>query len=103
MNEIIWFTSAISGICTVALLILLLLQRLSLKRAEKKLDTTVKIETVDHDILVLKFNGFIKQEARDQICKEIREQYKTGVVFVPPYVDVHVVKSKSYIAKEAEK
>lgn len=100
MDKIIWIIHIISGVCTAALFCLILLQRLSLNRAEKKLDTTVKIETVDHDILVLKFNGWIKQEARDQICKEIREQYKTGVVFVPPYVDVHVVKSKSYIAKE---
>lgn len=100
MDKIIWIAPIISGVCTVALFGFLLLQRLSLNRAEKKLDTTVKIETIDHDILVLKFNGWIKQEARDQISKEIREQYKTGIVFVPPYVDVYVVKSNSYIAKE---
>lgn len=100
MDKIIWVAPIISGVCTVALFGFLLLQRLSLNRAEKKLGTTVKIETVDHDVLVLKFNGFIKPEARDQITKEIREQYKTGVVFVPPYVDVYVVKSNLYIAKE---
>lgn len=37
MNEIIWITSAVSGVCAVALLVLLLLQRHSLKRAEKEL------------------------------------------------------------------
>lgn len=37
MNEIIWITSAVSGVCAVALLVLLLLQRRSLKRAEKEL------------------------------------------------------------------
>lgn len=100
MDKIVWVAPVISGVCTVFLFGFLLLQRLSLNRVEKKLDTTVKIETIDHDVLVLKFNGWIKQEARDQICKDIREQYKTGVVFVPPYVDVHIVKSKSYIAKE---
>lgn len=64
------------------------------------MDTTVKIETVDGDILVLKFNCVIPAETRDQICKEIREEYKTGVVFVPAYMDVYVVKNKKYIAKE---
>lgn len=100
MDKIIWIAQAISVVCTVALFGFLILQRLSLNRAEKMLDTTVKIETVDYDILVLKFNCFIKPDVKDQICKEIREQYKTGVVFVPQYVDVYVVKSKKYIAKE---
>ena len=64
------------------------------------MENEIKIGVVDQDILVLKFNGFIKPEARDQISKEIREQYKTGLIFVPAYMDVYVVKSKSYIAKE---
>ena len=64
--------------------------------------TTVKIETVDGDILVLKFNCVIPAETRDKICKEIREEYNTGIVFVPAYMDVYVVKSKSYIAKQED-
>lgn len=100
MDKIIWIAPIISGICTVALFGFLLLQRISLNRAEKKLDTTVKIETVDHDILVLKFNCNIPAEARDQICKEIREEYKKGLIFVPTYMDVYVTKSNLYIDKE---
>lgn len=43
MNEIILFTSAVSGACAVALLVLLLLQRRSLKKAEKELDKARKL------------------------------------------------------------
>ena len=60
----------------------------------------IKIEPVDHDVLVLKFNCILSQEIRDRVSKEIREEYKTGLIFVPAYMDVYVVKSKSYIAKE---
>lgn len=59
----------------------------------------IKIEPVDHDVLVLKFKSFVKPDVIDTISKDIREQYKTGVVFVPAYMDVYIVKSKSYIAK----
>lgn len=38
MNEIIWITSATFGVCAVTLFVLLLLQRRSLKRAEKELE-----------------------------------------------------------------
>lgn len=64
------------------------------------MENEIKIEPVDHDVLVLKFNTFIKPETMEQAVKNIREQYKTGLVFVPAYIDVYVVKSKSFIAKE---
>lgn len=54
----------------------------------------IKIEPVDHDVLVLKFNCIIPAEAREQITKEIREEYKEGLIFVPAYMDVYVVKAK---------
>ena len=66
------------------------------------MENEIKIEPVDHDILVLKFNCLIPAESRDQISKQIREQYKRGLIFVPPYMDVYVVKSKSYIAKQED-
>lgn len=62
----------------------------------------IKIKPTDHDVLVLKFNCFVDQKIREQISKEIMEEYKTGVVFVPAYMDVYVVKSKLYIAKTEE-
>ena len=37
MNEIIWFTSAVSGVCGVALLVLLMIQWRSLKRLARKM------------------------------------------------------------------
>lgn len=64
------------------------------------MEDKIKIEPVDHDVLVLKFNCIIPTEAREQISKEIRKEYKEGLIFVPAYMDVHVVKSKSFIAKE---
>lgn len=64
------------------------------------MEDKIKIEPVDHDILVLKFKSFVKPDIIDTISKDIREQYKTGVVFVPAYIDVYVVKNKKYIAKE---
>lgn len=66
------------------------------------MENEIKIEPVDYDILVLKFNCLIPAEARDQISREIRKEYNEGLIFVPAYMDVYVVKSKSYIAKEAE-
>ena len=60
----------------------------------------IKIEPIDHDILVLRFNCVIDKEIRDQLTKKIIQQYKTGLIIVPEYMDVHVVKSKKYIAKE---
>jgi len=65
-----------------------------------KCSSTVKIEPIDHDVLVLRFNCVIDKEIRDRISKEIREEYKTGLIFVPAYMDVYVVKNKKYIAKE---
>lgn len=62
----------------------------------------IKIEPVDHDVLVLRFNCFVDREVREQICKEIREQYKTGLIFVPAYMDVYVAKTKKYIAKQED-
>lgn len=100
MDKIIWVAPIISGVCTVALFGFLLLQRLSLNRAEKKLGTTVKIETVDHDVLVLRFNCVIDKETRDQLTEKIIQQYKTGLIIVPEYMDVYVAKTKKYIAKE---
>ncbi len=60
----------------------------------------IKIEPVDHDVLVLKFNCIIPEEAREQISEEIRKEYKEGLIFVPAYMDVYVAKSNLYIAKE---
>lgn len=60
----------------------------------------IKIEPVDHDVLVLKFNSFIKPETMAKAVEEIRKEYKTGLIFIPACMDVYVVKSKSYIAKE---
>lgn len=66
------------------------------------MENEIKIGVVAQDVLVLKFNGFIKPDVKDQISKEIREQYKTGLIFVPAYMDVYVVKSNSYIAKQED-
>ena len=51
MNEIIWFTSAVSGVCVVALFVLLLLQRQTLMRLAKKMKETEKELEEARDLL----------------------------------------------------
>ena len=51
MNEIIWFTSAVSGVCVVALFVLLLLQRRTLMRLAKKMKETEKELEAARDLL----------------------------------------------------
>lgn len=64
------------------------------------MENEIKIEPVDHDILVLRFNCVIDKETRDQLTEKIIQQYKTGLIIVPEYMDIYVVKNKKYIAKE---
>lgn len=51
MNEVIWFTSAVSGVCVVALFVLLLLQRQTLMRLAKKMKETEKELEAARDLL----------------------------------------------------
>lgn len=51
MNEIIWFTSAVSGVCVVTLFVLLLLQRQTLMRLAKKMKETEKELEAARDLL----------------------------------------------------
>ena len=51
MNEIMWFTSAVSGVCVVALFVLLLLRRRTLMRLGKKMKETEKELKAARDLL----------------------------------------------------
>lgn len=110
MNEIIWITSAVSGACAVALLVLLLLQRRSLKRAEKKLkeaqellDMPIpepKIETyrlatlhawveIDAEMVeILKpeeLDNYLRKELAHKIAEGIKPRLKIEKKYATPF------------------
>ena len=51
----------------------------------------------DKERLVVQFNCLLKQDVRHKIQKEIHEQYKTGVVVLPPFCAAYIVKNESFV------
>lgn len=45
----------------------------------------------DKNLLVLRCNAFLKQREMSMLYRAIHEQMETGVIIVPPYIDVILV------------
>ena len=44
-----------------------------------------------HDILIVKCNLFLPQEKMQAILDNLKEQKETGVILLPPYLEVQIV------------
>lgn len=44
-----------------------------------------------HDILVVKCNAFLPREKMQAILDNLKEQKETGVILLPPYLEVQIV------------
>lgn len=44
-----------------------------------------------HDILVVKCNAFLPHEKMRAILDNLKEQKETGVILLPPYLEVQIV------------
>ena len=44
-----------------------------------------------HDILVVKCNAFLPHEKMKAVLDNLKEQKETGVILLPPYLEVQIV------------
>lgn len=51
----------------------------------------------DKERLVLQFNCVMSQDVRHKLQQKIHEQYKTGVVVLPPMCAALIVKNESFV------